>query len=895
MLKLPIRIPFDLSFLLRDSPMKRLHYFCITSCLAALCLHSAGLAQSGRSQIESAPFVNTWLVLGSFPNSANNAGFARAWFDEAGLEPRLGLETGGRSWSFFDDRLFSRNYDDYQDLFSFFRTKRGERLDGAVVYAHVYAHVPEASDAELRIGADNEFRAWLGGELVAESEKGTPTRDATKTPVTLKKGWNRLLLKVANRKAGRLGFYCRLCGKDGQPIPGTVYSTECTGPLRIATTSMPEADGVSLPTAFRQWAYIGASAAAARRRDRNIFHCFPSSTYALASSDFVLTAAGGKPTYRWRLSSGDLPEGLSLSEDGHITGTPAATTKIGEYAFTVEVTDADGSKAEKRLVMRLAERPNGWYETAGLVALIHVPESNPHDEFGRFAKLMKRQGYGLGMAISYNNGRHRHRWPNPFCPDCPLGDCMTPYKKALEAEGIRFGMYFGNFNGDNHGRVDGALLLVEDALKKFQPKAIWLDWLGRDGESLDSLFSMIKTRSPDTLIVLNGVQRMNNGDWDVICLEGWSAWGDEMWKLWPFHFEWPKRPVIESWRLIADPAFEYSKDVYPDWREYLRVQLALIGQGFVANIDHSPTIRSGFAKEGPRLLKTLDDSPVWKCHEQMAAWASPVGIPPLYESYTRVTPGPLIEGKWGYNTLGLTRQTVYLHLMADGRGKQGFPEEKRLEVGPLESDAVEVIWMNANRPIPFRQNGTQLTLDLSGVTPDEIDTIFKIHLKTPLPPETGRLVHSPRPKRQYAKPGNLAYEKPARLLDLSGTREAGPSGFGLAHFGVDGRPETGAQAAGFWAWTYEVDLEGAHQIARIVLEFKSTTYATKYDIQLSTDGRAWTTVDQVDQNDRGGVHEHEIDPTSGRYIRIRSFKPDGPNQPGKQMQVRELEVYSGAR
>ena len=172
-----------------------------------------------------------------------------------------------------------------------------------------------------------------------------------------------------------------------------------------------------------------------------------------------------------------------------------------------------------------------------------------------------------------------------------------------------------------------------------------------------------------------------------------------------------------------------------------------------------------------------------------------------------------------------------------------------------------------------------------------IDTILKIRLKSPLPPETGRLVHSPRPKRLYAKPGNLAYEKPSRLLDLSGTREAGPSGLGLAHFGVDGRSDTGAQAAGFWAWTYEVDLETACEIARIVVEFKDTTYATKYDIQLSADGKEWKTVAEVEENDRGGVHEHKIEPVRGRYVRVRSFKPDGPGQPGKQMQVRELEVY----
>ena len=106
----------------------------------------------------------------------------------------------------------------------------------------------------MRIGADNAFAAWLNGDPVAESKEGTPNRDATKTPVTLARGWNRLLLKIANRQSGRLGFYCRLCDAKGGAIPGLVYSTEAGGPLRVTTASMPEADGANLPAAFREWA-----------------------------------------------------------------------------------------------------------------------------------------------------------------------------------------------------------------------------------------------------------------------------------------------------------------------------------------------------------------------------------------------------------------------------------------------------------------------------------------------------------------------------------------------------------------------------------------------------------------------------------------------------------------
>jgi hypothetical protein len=66
-----------------------------------------------------------------------------------------------------DDRLFSRNYDDYQDLFSYFKVKRGEPIAAKVAYAHVYVHSLNSQTAQLRVGADNMFKAWLNGLPVA--------------------------------------------------------------------------------------------------------------------------------------------------------------------------------------------------------------------------------------------------------------------------------------------------------------------------------------------------------------------------------------------------------------------------------------------------------------------------------------------------------------------------------------------------------------------------------------------------------------------------------------------------------------------------------------------------------------------------------------------------------
>lgn len=53
-----------------------------------------------------------------------------------------------------------------------------------------------------------------------------------------------------------------------------------------------------------------------------------------------LTASGGKAPYTWVKTSGNLPDGLGLSEAGVITGTPTA---LGTFDFTVQVRDANSN------------------------------------------------------------------------------------------------------------------------------------------------------------------------------------------------------------------------------------------------------------------------------------------------------------------------------------------------------------------------------------------------------------------------------------------------------------------------------------------------------------------------------------------------------------------------
>ena len=79
----------------------------------------------------------------------------------------------------------------------------------------------------------------------------------------------------------------------------------------------------------------------------------PSAPWGVAYSQ-ALTASGGAGAYRWSVTSGSLPPGLTLSDDGTLSGSPATP---GTYAFTVQVADADGATASAGVSLTVTSTP----------------------------------------------------------------------------------------------------------------------------------------------------------------------------------------------------------------------------------------------------------------------------------------------------------------------------------------------------------------------------------------------------------------------------------------------------------------------------------------------------------------------------------------------------------
>jgi hypothetical protein len=68
-----------------------------------------------------------------------------------------------------------------------------------------------------------------------------------------------------------------------------------------------------------------------------------------------LTATGGVQPYTWTTSAGALPDGLTLSSGGHLSGTP---TRAGGFSFTVQVADAGGTATALPGTIGIAAAPS---------------------------------------------------------------------------------------------------------------------------------------------------------------------------------------------------------------------------------------------------------------------------------------------------------------------------------------------------------------------------------------------------------------------------------------------------------------------------------------------------------------------------------------------------------
>ncbi|NIR46798.1 MAG: DUF2961 domain-containing protein [Gemmatimonadetes bacterium] len=91
-----------------------------------------------------------------------------------------------------------------------------EPNDWVVAYAQAFLFAPDAREATLMLGADDAHVLWLNGERVSERQgRHVSVADEIAVPVQLERGWNRVLLKLADLDGG-WAFLLRVADPTGE-------------------------------------------------------------------------------------------------------------------------------------------------------------------------------------------------------------------------------------------------------------------------------------------------------------------------------------------------------------------------------------------------------------------------------------------------------------------------------------------------------------------------------------------------------------------------------------------------------------------------------------------------------------------------------------------------------
>jgi tetratricopeptide (TPR) repeat protein/transglutaminase-like putative cysteine protease len=148
-------------------------------------------------------FIGDFYVVGGFDNEGK-AGCDTDFGPEAAALDLSTTYPGAKGRQVSWRRLAVSPSDGYVDLGAAVRPNRE-----AVAYALTWLEAPAETRVALGVGTSGAFRLWVNGEKVATSDHyNVPRPDQSRVSVRLRKGLNRVLLKVC-QESGPLGFYLR--------------------------------------------------------------------------------------------------------------------------------------------------------------------------------------------------------------------------------------------------------------------------------------------------------------------------------------------------------------------------------------------------------------------------------------------------------------------------------------------------------------------------------------------------------------------------------------------------------------------------------------------------------------------------------------------------------------
>lgn len=191
-----------------------------------------GRTVKGREQLDTLDFVQDWWVVGGFDNEGK-AGCDTDFGPEAALDLRSVYPAKGKdvAWR----RLPAKPWDGFSDLSTVVRP-----ASGVVAYAATVLQADVETKANLSVGTSGGVRVFVNGvKVLASDVYNLPREGQKKLRVTLRKGNNRVLVKVCHEK-GPLGFFFRASRAEG--VKGTIkpVAPDVMPPLEKGPAPQPQ-------------------------------------------------------------------------------------------------------------------------------------------------------------------------------------------------------------------------------------------------------------------------------------------------------------------------------------------------------------------------------------------------------------------------------------------------------------------------------------------------------------------------------------------------------------------------------------------------------------------------------------------------------------------------------
>ncbi|NTX05133.1 DUF3857 domain-containing protein [Myxococcus sp. CA040A] len=148
-------------------------------------------------------FLGDYYVVGGFDNEGKS-GCDTDFGPEAANLDLAANYAGAKGRQVSWRKLTATTADGYVDLATAVRPNRE-----AVAYAVTWLESSQETRVALGLGTSGAFRLWVNGQLAAKEDRyNLPRPDQSRVSVKLRKGLNRVLLKVC-QETGPLGFYLR--------------------------------------------------------------------------------------------------------------------------------------------------------------------------------------------------------------------------------------------------------------------------------------------------------------------------------------------------------------------------------------------------------------------------------------------------------------------------------------------------------------------------------------------------------------------------------------------------------------------------------------------------------------------------------------------------------------